>query len=163
MGWLGLSAPPMDHRFHLKKPSAHADAARPGLLRSMQPPPPGSILDGLHRPSGLNVLRSATIAARSSGEKSLGMNSIFSTPMPCSPVTLPPTRDALVENLVARQQDALHLVGVALVEEQDRVDVAVAGVEDVGDRGDCAAGRPRRCDRRMCGSLVRGTTPSWVQ
>ena len=43
--------------------------------------------------------------------------------------------DALVEDLVAGRQHALHLVGVALVEEQDRVDVAVAGVEDVGDRG----------------------------
>ena len=69
----------------------HAGIARPGFDRSMQPAPPGSILDGLQRPSGLNVLRRATMAARSSGEKSLGMNSIFSTPMPCSPVTLPPT------------------------------------------------------------------------
>ena len=73
------------------------------------------------------------MAARSSGENSLGMNSIFSTPIPCSPVTLPADRDALVQDLVARQEDALDLLGVALVEEEDRVDVAVAGVEDVGD------------------------------
>src|SRR5262249_37155376 len=41
--------------------------------------------------------------------------------------------DALVENLVAGRQHALHLVLVALVEEQDRVDVAVAGMEDVAN------------------------------
>src|SRR5262249_17956985 len=45
----------------------------------------------------------------------------------------PPHRDALVEDLVARPQDALHLVGVALVEQQDGMDVPVPRVEDVGD------------------------------
>src|SRR5439155_13166671 len=44
-----------------------------------------------------------------------------------------PAGDALVKDLVARREDALHLIRVALVEEQERVDVAVAGVEDVAD------------------------------
>ena len=70
---------------------------------------------------------------RSSGVNSCGMKSIFSTPMPCSPVTLPPSADALVQDLVAGRQHALHLIGVAFVEQQDRVNVAVAGMEDVAD------------------------------
>jgi hypothetical protein len=41
--------------------------------------------------------------------------------------------DALFQNLVTRQEHALHLFRITLVEEQDRVNVAVAGVEDVGD------------------------------
>src|SRR5262249_29422835 len=39
--------------------------------------------------------------------------------------------NALVENLVTCRQHALHLIGVALVEQQDWMKVAVAGVEDV--------------------------------
>ena len=39
--------------------------------------------------------------------------------------------DAAVENLVARFQHTLHLIGVTLVEQQNRVNVAVARVEDV--------------------------------
>ena len=41
--------------------------------------------------------------------------------------------DAFVQDLVAREQHALDLFGVAFVEQQDRMDVAVAGVEDVDD------------------------------
>jgi hypothetical protein len=55
-------------------------------------PAVGNILRGLHRPSGLNAVRKRIIIARSSGVNSFGMKSIFSTPMPCSPVTLPPQR-----------------------------------------------------------------------
>ncbi len=109
----------------------------------MQPAPPGSILNGLQRPSGLNVVRIATIAARSSGEKSFGMNSIFSTPMPCSPVTLPPTLMHSSRISWLARKTRLHLLGVALVEQEDRVDIAVAGVEDVGDPESVAAARPR--------------------
>src|SRR5262249_28316447 len=42
-------------------------------------------------------------------------------------------RDALLEDLVARREDALHFLGVAFVEEHDGMEVAVAGVEDVAD------------------------------
>src|SRR5207253_3049501 len=41
--------------------------------------------------------------------------------------------DALGQNLVAGVQNLLHLIREALVEHQDRVNVAVAGVEDVAD------------------------------
>ena len=129
----------------------------------MHAPAVGSILRGLHRPSGLNAGRSRSIIARSSGENSFGMKSIFSTPMPCSPVTLPPHADALFQDLVAGRQHALHLVGVALVEQQDRMNVAVAGMEDVGD---AQIDTSRRCAGSRAGcaaACVRGTTPSCVQ
>src|SRR5262245_48891479 len=42
-------------------------------------------------------------------------------------------RDAFFQDLVAGGEDAPHLLRVALIEEQDRMDVAVAGVKDVGD------------------------------
>ena len=53
--------------------------------------------------------------------------------MPCSPVMLPPSSTQARRISCPAGEDAPHLVGVALVVEQDRVDVAVAGVEDVGD------------------------------
>ncbi len=53
--------------------------------------------------------------------------------MPCSPVMLPPSSMHALEDSWPAAEHPLDLVGVALVEEQDRVDVAVAGVEDVGD------------------------------
>src|SRR5438874_436171 len=45
----------------------------------------------------------------------------------------PAERDARLQDLPSRREHAPDLVLVALVEEEDRVDVAVAGVEDVGD------------------------------
>src|SRR5207245_8893808 len=68
----------------------HRAAFRPALLGSMQAPAVGNILPGLHCPLGLKAERSRVIIIKSSGENSLGMKLIFSTPMPCSPVTLPP-------------------------------------------------------------------------
>jgi hypothetical protein len=93
---------------------------------------------------------------------SLRMKLIFSTPMPCSPVTLPPQAMHFVENLVAGRQHALDLIGVALVEEQDRMDVAVAGVKDVGD-ADAYFAADRDDPPQNVRQLVRGTTPSCVQ
>ncbi len=61
------------------------------------------------------------------------MKLIFSTPMPCSPVTLPPISMHFGEDFVAGFEHAGHLGGVAFVEEQDRMDVAVAGVKHVHD------------------------------
>src|SRR5439155_1592975 len=55
----------------------------------------------------------------------------------------PAERDAGLEDLAPRRQHAPHLVPVALVEEEDRVDVAVASVEDVGDAEPVALGRRR--------------------
>src|SRR6185312_76659 len=72
-------------------------ARRPGLLcttpcDSVQPPAVGSILPGEQRLSGLNASRNRFMNARSSGANSLAMKSSFSTPMPCSPLTEPPSR-----------------------------------------------------------------------
>src|SRR3954451_7937364 len=41
--------------------------------------------------------------------------------------------DAFLQDLVAGQEHAPDLLRVTLVEQEDRVDVAVAGMEDVGD------------------------------
>ena len=73
------------------------------------------------------------MASKSSGANCLGMNSIFSTPMPCSAVTLPP--QAMHSARISRPacQHAGDLLGIALVEEQNRMHVAVAGVGDVDD------------------------------
>jgi hypothetical protein len=58
----------------------------------------------------------------------------FSTPTPCSPVTVPPTSTQSSRMSPAELLGALQLArDVGIVEDQ-RVQVAVAGVEDVGDR-----------------------------
>ncbi len=81
----------------LPSPPLHQSAAlRPGFDCGMcsmpQAPAVGSIFCGLHRPAGLNACRTSAITARSVSVKSWLMKEIFSTPMPCSPVTLPPSR-----------------------------------------------------------------------
>src|SRR6266513_1096389 len=48
---------------------------------------PGNILCGLQRFSGSNTRRNERMASRSSFVNCFSMKSIFSTPMPCSPVT----------------------------------------------------------------------------
>src|SRR6185295_5057263 len=55
----------------------------------------------------------------------------------------PAERDARLEDLPPGGEDTRHLVPIALVEEEDRVDVAVAGVEDVGDTQAVALGSGR--------------------
>ncbi len=70
--------------------------------------------------------------------------------------------DAGGENLVGGREHPLHLVGVVLVKKEDGVDVAVAGVKDVGDPQSRGARPTSVMIRRMSGSLVRGTTPSCV-
>ena len=99
----------------------------------MQPAPAGSILDGLQRPSGLNVVRRRDHRGQVFGREELGHELHLLDADAVLAGDAAAEVDALVEDLVARQQDALHLLGVALVEQQDRVDVAVAGVKDVGD------------------------------
>src|SRR5437868_10994576 len=78
-------------------PHDYSAARLPGLVRSTRlgsahAPAVGSILLGLQMFVGLNASRRRIIIARSSGVNSFGMRSSFSTPMPCSPVTLPPKR-----------------------------------------------------------------------
>ena len=61
------------------------------------------------------------------------MRWIFSTPTPCSPVMVPPMSMQYFEHFLGGMQHVLHLRFVAIVVEEDRMDVAVAGVEDVVD------------------------------
>ena len=56
---------------------------------------------------------------------------------------------------------ALGLALDALVVEHERVEVAVAGVEDVGD-AQAVLSASSRGRRSTSGSRVRGTTPSWT-
>ena len=143
-------------------PTDHAGIARPGFDRSMQPAPPGSILDGLQRPSGLNVWRRATIAARSSGEKSLGMNSIFSTPIPCSPVTLPPRR--MHSSRISWLATSTRFTCSSSRSSNNRIGWILPSPA----WKTLAIRRSWRLPtsmmyRKISGSLVRGTTPSCVQ
>ena len=134
-------------------PPAHAAARRSGCPR-------GSTFCGLAAPSGSNASRSRACASRSSAENSSGMRSRFSTPTPCSPVSTPPASRHVVEDLVARRVHALPHAGLAPVEHEQRVQVAVAGVEHV-HHDDARARRrsrtPAAARRRAC---VRGTTAS---
>ena len=57
----------------------------------------------------------------------------------------------------------LHLRFVAIVVEEDRVDVAVAGVEDVVDLQSVLACRSLRCASAPRASMLRGTQASCVQ
>ncbi len=41
--------------------------------------------------------------------------------------------DALVDQIVAGFQDAFHLAGIAPIEQHQRVQVAVSGMEDIRD------------------------------
>src|SRR5579872_2226423 len=72
----------------------YSAALRPGTLLSIcsmpQAPAVGSIFRGLHSPAGLKACRTSPMTSRSDDVNSLFMKLIFSTPMPCSPVTLPP-------------------------------------------------------------------------
>ena len=61
------------------------------------------------------------------------MKLIFSTPMPCSPVTLPPQAMHSSRISLAGGQHARDLPGIALVEQQDRMDIAIAGMKHIDD------------------------------
>ena len=63
----------------------------------------------------------------------LFMKPIFSTPMPCSPVTLPPQARHSSRISLLAASTRWTCCGVALVEQQNRMNVAVAGVKDVDD------------------------------
>ncbi len=71
-------------------------------------------------------------------------------------------RDAFIEDLVAGQQDPFDLVLVAFVKEQDRMDVAVAGMEDIGDPQVVPQTNLSDESQNM-GQFGAGTTPSCVQ
>ena len=116
---------------------------------------------GFAAPSGSNASRSRACASRSSGANSSGMSSRFSIPTPCSPGEHATGRDARLEDLGAGVVHAIPDPVLAAVEQDQRVQVAVARVEHVHrDR----AGARRRSRRRAASTStrrVRGTTASW--
>ena len=77
--------------------------------------------------------RSRCIAARSRSPKSFGIEHALSTPTPCSPVSEPPASMQTSRIAVASCLGTLRLALDRLVVEHERVQVAVAGVEDARD------------------------------
>ena len=71
-----------------------------------------------------------------------GRKSRFSTPMPCSPVIEPPRLTQRSRISPASASARSTRAALAAVEEDQRVQVAVAGVEDVGDAQAGAGGQP---------------------
>ena len=61
-----------------------------------------------------------------------GMCCRFSMPTPCSPVMEPPNSMHIAMISPARDFGALWFAGDAAIVEDERVQVAVAGVEDIG-------------------------------
>ena len=117
---------------------AHAAPPTPdGMARrrvSPQPLPRGKTLSGLRRPSGLKAARTRRISSRSASLYISGINSFFSMPTPCSPVSVPPisTQNRMISSAAALARRKLR--GIALIEKDQRVEVAVARVENVSDR-----------------------------
>ena len=93
----------------------------------------GNTLPGLSRWLGSKAHLTRICWSRSISLNISGIRSRFSTPTPCSPVSTPPT------STQSRRMSAPKLFGlvefarlVGVVEDQ-RMQIAVAGVEDVGD------------------------------
>ncbi len=104
-------------------------SAAPAGRRSREPA--GRTLWGLATPSGSNAARRRAWASRSSSPNCHGMKSRFSRPMPCSPDSTPPAASDARDDLVAGGVHPIEHAGLAGVEHEQRVQVAVAGVEDV--------------------------------
>ena len=117
----------------------------------------------VREPVGVEArVRRRRIASRSRSPKSFGIEHALSTPTPCSPVIEPPGVDAGVEDRRREPLGPLGLALDALVVEDERVQVAVAGVEDVRRRAGRTRSRARRCGAAPRAACVRGTTPSWT-
>ena len=76
----------------------------------------------------------------------------FSTPTPCSPVIEPPSAMHSRRISAAQRLGAIERARLAAVEQDQRVQVAVAGVEDVGD-ADAVLASP-------CASISASASPS---
>ena len=143
---------------------AYIAACRRGARTSTCCPADGKILWGLQRSSGSNTERTSSMALKSSAVKINGISATFSTPMPCSPVRLPPSFDAFPEDLSPGRHHPFGLVVIAFVIEKDGMDIAVAGVEDVADAevvGFADGGDAFHDLRQAVGR--HHTPPSWQQ
>ena len=88
------------------------------------------------------------------------MKSRFSSPMPCSPDSTPPAASDARDDLLAGRVHPLEHAGLAGVEHEQRVQVAVAGVEDVAHDEVVLGGDRARPAASTSTSRVRGTTVS---
>ena len=79
----------------------------------------GISFPGFSLPVGSNARRTRRIASKSAGAKSRSISPIFSMPMPCSAVILPPHGDTFLQNLASGGHGALNLFPISLVEQQD--------------------------------------------
>src|SRR5215469_5794147 len=68
-----------------------SDGARERRRISPQPLLSGKILPGLSKQAGLKASWTRRMRSKSASEKRSGISSAFSMPMPCSPVSAPPT------------------------------------------------------------------------
>ena len=84
-------------------------------------------------PSGLNAARTRCISARSSGVNISGMSSFFSMPTPCSPVSAPPTATQCRMISPPAATTRCKLLAIALVEQNQRMQVAVARMKNIAD------------------------------
>ena len=108
------------------------DRVRVELARLRSPAPRAAAC----RDSGSRSGRTPPSAARGSGTRSpcsCSRCSIFPSPMPCSPVHVPPRSSAHATSSRLSRRDPRALVRVVRVEHDEDVVVAVAGVGD--DRG----------------------------
>ena len=79
----------------------------------------------------------------------------FSRPTPCSPVIEPPSAMHSRRISAAQRLGAIVRAGVAAVEQDQRVQVAVAGVEDVGDADAVLAAERLDADQRLAEAAAR--------
>ena len=129
-----------------------AGARRAGSPRR-RPDATAGACPGFMIESGSNTRRSRAMKLRSASANCSGRLCALSSPTPCSPVTLPPSAQAGAQQLLVGLLGALELAGHAVVVADQRVEVAVAGVEHVGDDAAGAARRWPAISRMICGQL----------
>ncbi len=88
---------------------------------------------GSTSPFGSNARRSGCIVSRSSSPNISGIEHALSVPTPCSPVSEPPASMHASRISLGELLGPLRLALDRAVVEDERVEVAVAGVEDVAD------------------------------
>ena len=150
--------------------SRSGDAGRPGETPRRRRDATARACPGFMMPSGSKQRRSRAMKLRSASRVLQRHARALSRPTPCSPVTLPPMAQARLQQLLVDLLRPLHLAGHPVVVEDHRVQVAVAGVEDVGDpepvaradglhlahdRAGASTAARRRPARASCCSCVR--------
>ena len=120
----------------------------------------GITLPGLSRPFASNAAFSRSICSRSSGLNCTHIEFSFSIPTPCSPVTVPPNCTLVSRMSAPNSSAAVQLVGVVGVEQDQRMQVAVAGVEHVAAAQPVLASPSPAMAIRMSARRLRGMVES---